>query len=68
MSELINNARKRKDLLKHMILQLHKGEAPEEVRTQLIRLMGQVPYRDVVEVEQELISEGRRNSFSDESR
>ena len=68
MSELINNARKRKDLLKHMILQLHKGEAPEEVRTQLIRLMGQVPYGDVVEVEQELISEGRRNSLSDESR
>jgi DUF438 domain-containing protein len=58
MSELINNARKRKDLLKHMILQLHKGEAPEAVRTQLIRLMGQVPYGDVVEVEQELISEG----------
>ena len=34
MSELIKNARKRKDLLKHMILQLHKVEAPEEVRTQ----------------------------------
>jgi len=58
MSELINNARKRKDLLKHMILQLHKGEAPEAVRAQLVRLMGQVPYNDVVEVEQELISEG----------
>jgi uncharacterized protein len=58
MSELINNARKRKDLLKHMILQLHKGEAPEAVRSQLVRLMGQVPYNDVVEVEQELISEG----------
>ena len=58
MSELINNARKRKDLLKHMILQLHEGEAPEAVRTQLIRLMGQVPYNDIIEVEQELISEG----------
>lgn len=58
MSELINNARKRKDLLKHMILQLHKGQAPEAVRTQLVRLMGEVPYGDVVEVEQELISEG----------
>ncbi len=58
MSELINNARKRKDLLKHMILQLHKGEAPDDVRKQLVRLMGQVPYGDVVEVEQELISEG----------
>ncbi|MCU0646190.1 MAG: DUF438 domain-containing protein [bacterium] len=58
MSELINNARNRKDLLKHMILQLHKGEAPEDVKKQLTRLLGQVPYGDVVEVEQELISEG----------
>ncbi len=58
MSELIDSARKKKDLLKHMILQLHEGKAPEEVRAQLIRLMGQVPYNDVVAVEQELISEG----------
>lgn len=58
MSELINNAQTRKALLKHMILQLHKGEAPEDVKRQLIRLLGQVPYDDVVEVEQELISEG----------
>ncbi len=58
MSELINNARKRKDLLKHMILQLHQGVAPEAVKVQLMRLMGQVPYGDVVEVEQELIAEG----------
>jgi len=58
MSELINNARKRKDLLKHMIRQLHEGEAPEAVKTQLMRLMGEVPYGDVVEVEQELIAEG----------
>lgn len=58
MSELIENARRRKDLLKHMILQLHEGEAPEQVRTQLVRMLGQVPYGDVVEVEQELIEEG----------
>ncbi len=58
MSELINNSEKRKELLKHMILQLHKGEAPEEVRGRLINLMSKVPYSDVVEVEQELISEG----------
>ncbi len=58
MSELIDNSKKRKELLKHMILQLHKGEAPETVRKQLIRLMGQIPYNEVVEVEQELISEG----------
>lgn len=58
MSELIDNARKRKDLLKHMILQLHEGEAPDAIRKQLTRILGEVPYGDVVEVEQELISEG----------
>jgi len=58
MSELINNAEKRKELLKHMILQLHDGTAPEAVKQQLIRLLGKVPYNDVVEVEQELINEG----------
>lgn len=58
MSELIDNATKRKELLKHMILQLHEGKAPEAVKVQLTRLLGTVPYNDVVEVEQELINEG----------
>jgi hypothetical protein len=58
MSELINNAEKRRGLLKHMIKQLHEGEAPEAVKKQLIHLLGKVPYDDVVKVEQELISEG----------
>ncbi len=58
MSELINNSKKRKDLLKHMILQLHKGIAPDAVKKQLVQLMGEVPYGEVVLVEQELISEG----------
>ncbi len=58
MSELIDNARKRLDLLKHMILQLHKGEAPEAIKSQIARIMGEVPYKDIVKVEQELISEG----------
>ncbi|HFE64734.1 MAG TPA: DUF438 domain-containing protein, partial [Caldithrix sp.] len=58
MSELINNNQKRKELLKHMILQLHEGKAAEAVKQQLIRLMGKVPYGVVVEAEQELISEG----------
>lgn len=58
MSELIQDSRKRKDLLKHMIKQLHSGEAPEAVRLRLINLLGKVPYDEVVEVEQQLISEG----------
>lgn len=58
MSEIINNSEKRKELLKHLILQLHGGEAPEQVKSRLINLLHSVPYNEVVEVEQELISEG----------
>ena len=58
MSEMINNSDKRKELLKHMILQLHAGEAPAEAHKQLVSLLTKIPYGEVVEVEQELISEG----------
>lgn len=58
MSEIINNSQRRKELLKHMILQLHKGEAPELVRKRLVELLQNIPYDEVVEVEQELIYEG----------
>ncbi len=58
MSELIDNANRRRELLKHLILKLHEGEAPEQVKKQLVRVLGDVPYDDVVSVEQELISEG----------
>ena len=44
MSELIHDQQRRQELLKHMILQLHGGDAPEAVRPQLIRLLGRVPY------------------------
>jgi len=49
---------RKKDLLKHMILQLHKGEAPDAVRGRLAELLQTIPYNEVVEVEQELINEG----------
>ena len=58
MSELIRDKQKRKELLKHMIGELHSGEAPDAVRPQLVRLLGKVPYDEVIEVEQELIAEG----------
>ncbi len=58
MSELIHDQQRRMALLKHMILQLHAGDAPEAVRPQLIKLLGRVPYDEVVAVEQELIKEG----------
>jgi len=58
MSELIHDRGRRKELLKHMIEQLHSGEAPDAVRPRLKALLGKVPYDEVVEVEQELIAEG----------
>ncbi|MDT8402259.1 MAG: DUF438 domain-containing protein [Bacteroidales bacterium] len=58
MSELINNLRSRKDRLKKLILKLHEGESPDLVRKELAETLQSVPYGEVVEVEQELISEG----------
>ena len=58
MSELIHDQQRRMELLKHMILQLHGGDAPEAVRPQLIKLLGRIPYDEVVAVEQGLIADG----------
>lgn len=58
MSELINNSKFRKERLKQLILKLHAGEAMERVRNELIESLQNIPYGEVVEVEQELIAEG----------
>lgn len=58
MSELINNAKYRKTKLKELILRLHQGEDPQQVRSELISTLQEIPYGEVVEVEQELIQEG----------
>ena len=58
MDELNEENQSRKELLKHMILQLHEGVAPEEVRGRLVTLLKSIPYNEVVQVEQELINEG----------
>jgi hypothetical protein len=58
MSELIDNSKFRKVKLKELILRLHSGENPNKVRAELIETLQQIPYGEVVEVEQELISEG----------
>lgn len=58
MSELINNSKQRKDRLKELIMKLHSGEDPKKVREELVSTLQQIPYGEVVEVEQELISEG----------
>ena len=56
MSEYINNSTKRKDLLKHLLIQLHEGAPAEVLRGRLIEVLSSIPYNEVVEVEQELIN------------
>ncbi len=58
MSELINNSKERKARLKELILKLHQGETTEAVQQELLLSLANIPYGEVVEVEQELISEG----------
>lgn len=58
MSELINNSKFRKEKLKELILKLHQGEDPRLVRAELVQTLRNIPYGEVVEVEQELIQEG----------
>ncbi|MGE5351469.1 MAG: DUF438 domain-containing protein [Acidobacteriota bacterium] len=58
MSEIINNRQERLSLLKSMILKINSGETPESVKQEISSLLKEVPYEDVVAVEQELFSEG----------
>lgn len=58
MSELINNSRNRIDELKKLILDLHKGEDIETVKSKLNNALGSIPYGEVVQAEEELITEG----------
>lgn len=58
MSELINNSKDRKAKLKSVILRLHEGDSTEQARKELLKNLSNIPYGEVVEVEQELIAEG----------
>jgi uncharacterized protein len=58
MSEFINNNEQKRALLKELILKLHHGDDPERVKAELRQVLGQIPYDDVVRVEQELIAGG----------
>ncbi len=58
MSEFINNSELKRKQLKELILMLHRGEDPERVKAEIRQTMGQIPYDDVVRVEQELIADG----------
>ena len=56
MSEFINNSTKRKDKLRTLLLKLHAGSSVDELREELIGALTDVPYNEVVEVEQEMIN------------
>jgi hypothetical protein len=58
MSELLDNSVFRKTKLKELILKLHEGVGAEKVKEELKESLRQIPYGEVVEVEQELIEEG----------
>lgn len=58
MSELIDNSRQRKELLRTLILRLHTGEDPHALRTELEDRIRDTPPGEVIEVEQELVNEG----------
>lgn len=58
MSEFIDNSKIRKARLKELILKFHHGESGEIVKQNLLFSLSKIPYGEVVEVEQELISEG----------
>ena len=58
MSELLDNSRIRKEKLKAILLQIHHGGSTEADQNELLLSLSQIPYGEVVEVEQELIAEG----------
>lgn len=58
MSELINNSRERIEKLKNLFLKLHQGVDVETVKGELKEMLGKVPYGEIVQAEQELISQG----------
>lgn len=58
MSEVINNRAHRIETLKHIIRHLHSGQAPDAVREQMKRLVGETDYSEIVAMEQELMAEG----------
>jgi len=58
MSEHLDNSKFRKAKLKELILKLHHGESQESVRQELLVNLSNIPYGEVIEVEQELIEEG----------
>lgn len=58
MSELIDNRTHRIRTLKHIIQHLHSGQAPEQIRQQMLELVKQTDSSEIIAMEQELIADG----------
>ncbi|HEY3400702.1 MAG TPA: DUF438 domain-containing protein [Geothrix sp.] len=58
MSELLNNRDHRIATLKEIILHLHRGEAPAQVRARLAHLVGEVDANEIAAMEQSLMADG----------
>ncbi|HHV65323.1 MAG TPA: DUF438 domain-containing protein [Peptococcaceae bacterium] len=58
MSEYINNREYRQKALKELIMELHKGKKPEEVKAKFQELFEGVAASEIAEMEQNLIMEG----------
>jgi DUF438 domain-containing protein len=58
MSELINNREHRIATLKEIILHLHRGEAPDQVKERLTHLIGEVEAGEIAAMEQSLMADG----------
>ncbi len=53
-----DDTQRRKELFKEHIRRLHRGDSPDLVKKELQEMMGNIPYEEVVQSEQELIAEG----------
>ena len=62
MSELIDNRAHRIRTLKDVITRLHRGEAPAEVKPQLIALVKECDAGEIAAMEQELMADGVQTS------
>jgi len=58
MSQLINNREYRQKILKELIMELHNGKNPEEVKERFQKLIEGVSTSEISEMEQNLIMEG----------
>lgn len=58
MSELINNRDQRIETMRHVVLHLHRGGAPDEVRARLAALVRETDATEIAEMEQRLIASG----------